>query len=74
MVPEVTAELLARYHKEEAAVTRRILRRLAAEYPLTYLAWLAYARRGHKPCDRPGCPMCHPIRELTIPLPEELVA
>lgn len=45
---------------------------LAAVCPLGYLAWLESARRGHVPCSDPDCPLCNPIRELIIPLPEEL--
>jgi hypothetical protein len=49
-----------------------LLTHVADRQPLMYLAWLESARRGHKPCAAPACPLCNPIRELAIPLPEEL--
>ena len=66
------ADLVARYYKEAVADAPRVIRRVAERQPLMYLAWLESARRGHAPCDKPDCPMCNPIRDLTIPLPEEV--
>ena len=68
----MTSDLTTRYIREEIAVTRRILTHVAAEQPLTYLAWIERARSVHTPCTKPECIICQHIRELVIPLPEEL--
>ena len=66
-------DLQAAFMHDQVIAARRVLRHIAERQPLMYLWWLSYAGRSHEPCPDPDCLICAHIRDLTIPLPEEMV-
>ena len=65
-------DLQANYMHDQVIAARRVLRHIAERQPLMYLYWLGRAAYVHEPCPDPDCLICAHIRELTIPLHEEL--